>query len=83
MTTSPHNRKFAPHTKLLSLIDIISDNLCDDCLHFADSVGCVDPDECVRVCGAEVGCSNLAFPKLVIELMPNGKSANNLHKQCK
>lgn len=38
-----------------------------------DSVGCVDPDECVRVCGAEVGCSNIAYPKLVIELMPSGK----------
>ncbi|KAK2918746.1 hypothetical protein Q8A73_003117 [Channa argus] len=38
----------------------------------ADSVGCVDPEECVRVCGAEVGCSNIAFPKLVIELMPSG-----------
>ncbi|TWW58866.1 Sodium/glucose cotransporter 5 [Takifugu flavidus] len=38
----------------------------------SDSVGCVDPEECVRVCGAEVGCSNIAFPKLVIELMPSG-----------
>ncbi len=37
-----------------------------------DTVACVDPEECVKVCGAEVGCSNLAFPKLVIELMPNG-----------
>ncbi|KAK5865778.1 hypothetical protein PBY51_020020 [Eleginops maclovinus] len=37
-----------------------------------DTVGCVDPEECVRVCGAEVGCSNIAFPKLVIELMPSG-----------
>lgn len=32
----------------------------------------MDPEECVRVCGAEVGCSNIAFPKLVIELMPSG-----------
>ncbi|GAA6086573.1 sodium/glucose cotransporter 5 [Tachysurus ichikawai] len=37
-----------------------------------DSVGCVDPEECMKVCGAEVGCSNIAFPKLVIELMPSG-----------
>ncbi|KAK1802543.1 hypothetical protein P4O66_004198 [Electrophorus voltai] len=43
-------------------------------LHFDlnDSVGCVDPEECMKVCGAEVGCSNIAFPKLVIELMPSG-----------
>ncbi|TTE66782.1 Sodium/glucose cotransporter 5 [Bagarius yarrelli] len=26
----------------------------------------------MKVCGAEVGCSNIAFPKLVIELMPSG-----------
>ncbi|CAM4502525.1 unnamed protein product [Leuciscus chuanchicus] len=37
-----------------------------------DTVACVDPEECVKVCGAEVGCSNLAYPKLVIELMPSG-----------
>lgn len=41
--------------------------------HVSDSVGCIDPEECVRVCGAEVGCSNIAFPKLVIELMPSGE----------
>ncbi|CAJ0915114.1 unnamed protein product, partial [Ranitomeya imitator] len=36
------------------------------------AVGCVVPEECVKVCGAEVGCSNIAYPKLVIELMPSG-----------
>ncbi|KAI4902007.1 hypothetical protein NFI96_018711 [Prochilodus magdalenae] len=41
-------------------------------VYFSDSVGCVDPEECMKVCGAEVGCSNIAFPKLVIELMPSG-----------
>ncbi|NXD61587.1 SC5A9 protein, partial [Eolophus roseicapillus] len=39
---------------------------------YPDEVGCVDPDICKRVCGAAVGCSNIAYPKLVIELMPNG-----------
>ncbi|XP_060138780.1 sodium/mannose cotransporter SLC5A10-like [Zootoca vivipara] len=38
----------------------------------SDAVGCVDPEECSRVCGSEVGCSNIAYPKLVIELMPSG-----------
>ncbi|KAK2543671.1 Slc5a10 [Columba livia] len=37
-----------------------------------DAVGCVDPEECTRVCGAAVGCSNIAYPKLVVELMPSG-----------
>ncbi|NWI45202.1 SC5A9 protein, partial [Picathartes gymnocephalus] len=39
---------------------------------YPDDVGCVDPDICKRVCGAAVGCSNIAYPKLVIELMPDG-----------
>uniref|UniRef100_A0A8C3T2I8 Sodium/mannose cotransporter SLC5A10 n=1 Tax=Chelydra serpentina TaxID=8475 RepID=A0A8C3T2I8_CHESE len=42
------------------------------CCVVADAVSCVDPDECVRVCGSEVGCSNIAYPKLVVELMPSG-----------
>ncbi|NXE12737.1 SC5A9 protein, partial [Lophotis ruficrista] len=37
-----------------------------------DSVACVDPEECTRACGAAVGCSNIAYPKLVVELMPSG-----------
>ncbi|XP_068054781.1 sodium/glucose cotransporter 4 isoform X2 [Anomalospiza imberbis] len=39
---------------------------------FPDEVACVDPDICKRICGAAVGCSNIAYPKLVIELMPDG-----------
>ncbi|NXJ62121.1 SC5A9 protein, partial [Rostratula benghalensis] len=39
---------------------------------YPDEVGCVDPDICKKVCGAAVGCSNIAYPKLVIELMPDG-----------
>ncbi|OWK64402.1 Sodium/glucose cotransporter 4 [Lonchura striata] len=35
-------------------------------------VGCVDPDICKRICGAAVGCSNIAYPTLVTELMPDG-----------
>lgn len=41
----------------------------------ADEVGCVDPIECQRICGATVGCSNIAYPKLVVELMPVGKTS--------
>lgn len=31
------------------------------------------PEVCKRVCGTEVGCSNIAYPRLVVKLMPNGK----------
>ncbi|NXX87030.1 SC5A9 protein, partial [Urocolius indicus] len=37
-----------------------------------DTMVCVDPELFTRVCGAAVGCSNIAYPKLVVELMPSG-----------
>lgn len=39
----------------------------------ADVVACVDPDECFKHCGTSVGCTNIAYPKLVVDLMPNGE----------
>uniref|UniRef100_A0A3B4GD04 Sodium/mannose cotransporter SLC5A10 n=1 Tax=Pundamilia nyererei TaxID=303518 RepID=A0A3B4GD04_9CICH len=62
---------FAAYLKMLPFIFIVLPGMISRAL-YPDSVGCVDPEECVRVCGAEVGCSNIAFPKLVIELMPSG-----------
>ncbi|XP_007234590.2 sodium/glucose cotransporter 2 [Astyanax mexicanus] len=39
---------------------------------YPDEVGCVAPSVCKEVCGTEVGCSNIAYPKLVVSVMPNG-----------
>ncbi|XP_038139615.1 sodium/glucose cotransporter 1-like [Cyprinodon tularosa] len=39
---------------------------------YTDVVACVVPEICERECEAKVGCSNIAYPKLVVELMPNG-----------
>ncbi|KAL2100452.1 hypothetical protein ACEWY4_004846 [Coilia grayii] len=39
---------------------------------YTDIIACVDPDQCAKHCGAPVGCSNIAYPKLVVDLMPNG-----------
>ncbi|KAL4647399.1 sodium/glucose cotransporter 2 isoform X1 [Arapaima gigas] len=39
---------------------------------FPDEVGCVVPEVCKEVCGTEVGCSNIAYPKLVVSVMPDG-----------
>ncbi|EPY81084.1 solute carrier family 5 (low affinity glucose cotransporter), member 4 isoform 2 [Camelus ferus] len=38
----------------------------------SEKVACVVPSECVKHCGTEVGCTNYAYPMLVMELMPNG-----------
>ncbi|KAF3702112.1 Sodium/glucose cotransporter 1 [Channa argus] len=39
---------------------------------YADEVACVEPAECEKYCGASVGCTNIAYPKMVVDLMPNG-----------
>ncbi|XP_015245625.1 PREDICTED: sodium/glucose cotransporter 2 isoform X2 [Cyprinodon variegatus] len=39
---------------------------------YPDDVGCVVPEICKEVCGTEVGCSNIAYPKLVVTVMPSG-----------
>ncbi|XP_053556502.1 sodium/glucose cotransporter 1 [Bombina bombina] len=39
---------------------------------YTDEVACVVPSECKRICDTEVGCTNIAYPKMVIDLMPDG-----------
>ncbi|XP_009886835.1 PREDICTED: sodium/glucose cotransporter 5 [Charadrius vociferus] len=61
----------ASYLKMLPLFVIIMPGMISRVL-YPDDVACVDPEECTRVCGAAVGCSNIAYPKLVVELMPSG-----------
>ncbi|KAJ7987221.1 hypothetical protein DPEC_G00336500 [Dallia pectoralis] len=39
---------------------------------YADEVACVEPEKCIASCGTPVGCTNIAYPKMVVDLMPNG-----------
>ncbi|XP_028836747.1 solute carrier family 5 member 3a [Denticeps clupeoides] len=39
---------------------------------YPDAVACIDPEHCKSVCGSHSGCSNIAYPRLVKELMPVG-----------
>ncbi|XP_075048578.1 sodium/glucose cotransporter 1-like [Mixophyes fleayi] len=39
---------------------------------YTDEIACVVPAECKKYCDTEVGCTNIAYPKLVIDLMPDG-----------
>lgn len=59
------------YLKLLPMFFIVMPGMISRAL-FPDEVGCVDPAVCQEVCGASVGCSNIAYPKLVMELMPVG-----------
>ncbi|KAF6345659.1 solute carrier family 5 member 9 [Rhinolophus ferrumequinum] len=59
------------YLKILPMFFIVMPGMISRAL-YPDEVGCVDPDICQRICGARVGCSNIAYPKLVITLMPVG-----------
>lgn len=39
---------------------------------FADELACVSPEHCMHVCGSAAGCSNVAYPRLVMAAMPAG-----------
>ena len=38
-----------------------------------DEIACADPDVCYQVCHSRNGCNDIAYPLLVLRLMPNGK----------
>ncbi|XP_056677411.1 solute carrier family 5 member 4-like isoform X2 [Monodelphis domestica] len=57
--------------KLLPLFLMVMPGMISRIL-YPDEVACVVPSECEKHCGISVGCSNIAYPKLVMELMPDG-----------
>ena len=40
---------------------------------YTDTVGCSDPETCMKVCESRNGCSNIAYPMLILNLMPVGE----------
>ncbi|XP_061822064.1 sodium/glucose cotransporter 1 [Nerophis lumbriciformis] len=59
------------YLKLLPMFLIVFPGMISRIL-YPDVVACVDPAECTRHCGASVGCTNVAYPKMVVVLMPDG-----------
>lgn len=39
---------------------------------FPDELVCIGPEHCMAVCGNQAGCSNIAYPRLVMTIMPVG-----------
>ena len=37
-----------------------------------DDIACASPETCEAACGNPAGCSNIALPRLVMELLPPG-----------
>jgi len=62
---------FAGYLKLLPLFIMVLPGMAARVL-YPDEVGCADPVLCKEICGSEAGCTNMAFIKLVAELMPTG-----------
>ena len=38
-----------------------------------DDIACASPEACDAFCGNKAGCSNLAYPLLVLRLLPTGR----------
>ncbi|CAC5403731.1 SLC5A9 [Mytilus coruscus] len=62
---------FCGYLKILPLFLIIFPGMIARIL-YPDTVGCATPETCMEVCGSRSGCSNIAYPSLVIDLMPPG-----------
>lgn len=39
---------------------------------FANEIACIGPEHCMAVCGSQAGCSNIAYPRLAMAVMPVG-----------
>uniref|UniRef100_A0A670KK34 Sodium/myo-inositol cotransporter 2 n=1 Tax=Podarcis muralis TaxID=64176 RepID=A0A670KK34_PODMU len=62
----------ASYLKILPLFMMVLPGMISRIL-FPDLVACADPNTCKTICGNPSGCSDIAYPKLVIELLPIGK----------
>ncbi|KAK3099871.1 hypothetical protein FSP39_010991 [Pinctada imbricata] len=61
----------AGYLKFLPLFLIIMPGMISRVL-YPDSVACADAETCMEVCENPVGCSNVAYPRLILGLAPTG-----------
>ncbi|CAC5389578.1 SLC5A9 [Mytilus coruscus] len=61
----------AAYLKILPLFTTVFPGMISRIL-YTDQIACVDPAVCKIVCDNAAGCTNIAYPKLVVELMPEG-----------
>ncbi|XP_061184171.1 sodium/mannose cotransporter SLC5A10-like [Saccostrea echinata] len=62
---------FASYLKSLPMFLIVLPGMISRIL-FPDTVACVDPKICMEVCENPAGCSNIAYPQLILDLAPTG-----------
>ncbi|XP_039696121.1 sodium/myo-inositol cotransporter 2 [Pteropus medius] len=61
----------AAYLKVLPLFMMVFPGMVSRVL-FPDQVACIVPEICQEVCSNPTGCSNIAYPKLVLEILPTG-----------
>jgi len=61
----------AGYIKILPLFIMVLPGMISRVL-YADDVACASPERCLEACGSRAGCTNIAFPKLVLGIMPTG-----------
>ncbi|XP_037679387.1 sodium/glucose cotransporter 1-like [Choloepus didactylus] len=69
------------YLKLLPMFTTVMPGMISRVL-YPDKVACVVPSECQKYCGTRAGCSAIAFPVLVMALMPNGLRGLMLSALC-
>ncbi|XP_076451212.1 sodium/myo-inositol cotransporter-like [Babylonia areolata] len=57
--------------KILPLFAMVMPGMISRVL-YPDEVACTNPDYCMEVCQSKAGCSSIAYPRLVLGLMPDG-----------
>jgi solute carrier family 5 (sodium/myo-inositol cotransporter), member 3 len=62
---------FAGYIKILPFFMMVIPGMISRIL-FKEQIACADPQTCYEVCESRAGCSNLAYPLLIINLMPSG-----------
>nr|XP_023502454.1 sodium/glucose cotransporter 1 isoform X5 [Equus caballus] len=62
---------FCGYLKLLPMFSIVMPGMISRIL-YPDQVACVVPSECKKHCGTRTDCSPIAYPVLVVELLPDG-----------
>ena len=63
-------KKFNCLTKFLKLLTAKINSIF---FFVLDRVACSVPEKCMEICGSKVGCTNIAYPELVLRLMPTGE----------
>uniref|UniRef100_A0A8C8ZC64 Uncharacterized protein n=1 Tax=Prolemur simus TaxID=1328070 RepID=A0A8C8ZC64_PROSS len=69
------------YPKLLPMFSMVMPGMISRIL-YPDKVACVVSSECQKYCGMETGCSPIAYPLLVIELLPSGLRGLMLSTFC-